>query len=165
MEEKDRDRLLKEYNRLEQWLMRLERMKDPETIDSIFFIPEEAQELENLIQRGNKRLYKIGKRLGLPEGPGLPWFQFYDMIVDSIKQYLPAKYQDYEVQIKMVEMDGHKVDVVKLWKEDSPKLPVLQIKEYVDQVENGADGYRVLGRMANDYKKLIHPEKKYQRDR
>ena len=54
---------------------------------------------------------------------------------------------------------------MKLWKEDDPKLPMLPIKEYENQVADGADGYCILGRMANDYKKLIHPVKKYQRER
>lgn len=54
---------------------------------------------------------------------------------------------------------------MKLWKEDDPKLPMLPIKEYENQVADGADGYRILGRMASDYKKLIHPVKKYQRER
>ena len=30
MEEKDRQRMEKEYNRLEQWIVKLERMKNPE---------------------------------------------------------------------------------------------------------------------------------------
>ena len=70
MEEKDRQRMEKEYNRLEQWIVKLERMKNPENMESIFFRPEEAHELEDLIKRGNRRLYKIGKRLGMPEEPG-----------------------------------------------------------------------------------------------
>lgn len=37
MEEKDRQRMEKEYNRLEQWIVKLERMKNPETMESIFF--------------------------------------------------------------------------------------------------------------------------------
>lgn len=165
MEEKDRQRLEKEYNRLEQWIAKLERMKDPEAIESVFFRPEEAHELEDLIKRGNRRLYKIGKRLGMQEGPGLPWFQFYDMITDSIKEYIPSKYQDYEIQIKTVEIEGQKLDVMKLWKEDDSHLPMLPIKEYENQVADGADGYRVLRKMANDYKKLVHPVKEYQRER
>lgn len=165
MEEKDRQRMEKEYNRLEQWIVKLERMKNPENMESIFFRPEEAHELEDLIKRGNRRLYKIEKRLGMPEEPGPPWFMFYDMITNSIKEYLPYKYQDYEVCIKTVEIEGQKLDVMKLWKEDDPKLPMLPIKEYENQVADGADGYCILGRMASDYKKLIHPVKKYQRER
>ena len=42
MEEKDRQRMEKEYNRLEKWIVKLERMKNPETMESIFFRPEEA---------------------------------------------------------------------------------------------------------------------------
>lgn len=165
MDEKERQMLQTEYNRLEKWLMNLERMKDSECIESIFFRPEEAAELEDVIKRGNRRLHKIGKRLGYPEGPGLPWFQFYDMIELSIRRYLPAKYQDYEVQIKTVEIEGQKTDVMKLWKEDDPGLPALQIGAYTEQVSNGADAYRILGRMASEYKKLLRPEKKRQMER
>lgn len=32
MEEKDRQRMEKEYNRLEQWIVKLERMKNPENM-------------------------------------------------------------------------------------------------------------------------------------
>jgi len=42
---------------------------------------------------------------------------------------------------------------------------MLPRKEYENQVADSADGYCILGRMANDYKKLIHPVKKYQRER
>ena len=45
MEEKDRQRMEKEYNRLEQWIVKLERMKNPENMESIFFRPEEALHL------------------------------------------------------------------------------------------------------------------------
>ena len=33
MEEKDRQRMEKEYNRLEQWIVKLERMKNPENME------------------------------------------------------------------------------------------------------------------------------------
>ncbi|MCI9077083.1 MAG: hypothetical protein HFH10_15150, partial [Dorea sp.] len=44
-------------------------------------------------------------------------------------------------------------------------LPALEIKKYADQVSDGADAWRMLGRMAKDYQKLICPEKKHQMER
>lgn len=162
MKEKERQKMQDEYDRLDLWIRKVEEFRDAESGYGIF-VP--TPELDDVLRRGYKRLGKLGRRLGIIENEGIPWFQFYDTIVDSISPYLPVKYQDYKVQIKTIRINGQKTDVMQLWKEGAPELPVLQIGEYTDRVVNGADEWRMLGKMANDYKKLICPEKRYQRER
>lgn len=165
MDTKERQMLQAEYDRIERWLENQKRFYNPECIENVLACPEKEKELEEHVKRAYRRLNKIGKRLGYPEGHGLPWFQFYDMIEYSIRQYLPAKYQDYEVQIKTVEIEGQRIDVMKLWKEDDPGLPALQIGAYTERVSDGADAYCILGQMASEYKKLLRSERKHQMER
>lgn len=121
--------------------------------------------MDEVLRRGYKRLGKLGHRLGINEREGIPWFQFYDMIKESVSQYLPVKYRDYEVQIKTVNIEGREEDVMRLWKEGAHKTPDLPIRGYTDCVVDGADPWKMLGKMADDYKKLLHPNRKYQQER
>ena len=162
MEEKARQKMQAEYDRLGQWISRLEEIRYAE---NSYGIDVTVAELDDAIRRGYKKLNKWGMRLGILEEMELPWFQFYEMITDSIQRYLPAKYHAYEVRIKMIETDGQKMDVFFLQKESSQALPELSIKEYTDRVADGADPERMLGKMADDYKKLIGREKKRQMER
>lgn len=157
MEEKERQRLRAVFDGLRQWIQDMETLRNVEGI--------ETPEMEDSLRRGRKKLEKLGKRLGLIERIGLPWFQFYELIENSMYEFLPEKYQDYHVRIETVMVNGRQEDVLCLWKEGRKKLPGMPIGEYTDRVGDGADPWRMMGKMAQDYKKLICPEKKHQRER
>ena len=68
MEEKERQRLQAVFDRLRQWIQDMETLRNVEGI--------ETPEMEDSLRRGRKKLEKLGKRLGLLDRIGLPWFQF-----------------------------------------------------------------------------------------
>ncbi len=162
MEEKDR--MWAEYDRLRRWIHHLENMISGERVGRLSFEPQELEKLEEMLKKGCQRLGQLRKRLGIAE-IGLPWFQFYEIVEDGFTQFLPEQYRDYKVQIGPVKRKGWIVDALQLEKEGAPDLPALEIKKYADQVSDGADAWRMLGRMADDYKRLICPEKKHQMER
>ncbi len=157
MEEKERQRLRTVFDGLRRWIQDMENLRNVEGI--------ETPEMEDPLRRGRKKLEKLGKQLGLLDRIGLPWFQFYELIENSMYEFLPEKYQTYHVRIETVMANGRQEDVLYLWKEGRKKLPGMPIGEYTDRVGDGADPWRMMGKMAQDYKKLICPEKKQQRER
>ena len=140
MEEKERQRLQAVFDRLRQWIQDMETLRNVEGI--------ETPEMEDSLRRGRKKLEKLGKRLGLLDRIGLPWFQFYELIENSMYEFLPEKYQTYHVRIETVMANGRQEDVLYLWKEGRKKLPGMPIGEYTDRVVDGADPWRMMGKMA-----------------
>ena len=121
MEEKERQRLQAVFDRLRQWIQDMETLRNVEGI--------ETPEMEDSLRRGRKKLEKLGKRLGLLDRIGLPWFQFYELIENSMYEFLPEKYQTYHVRIETVMANGRQEDVLYLWKEGLNIARKLKIME------------------------------------
>ena len=150
---KKREHMQAEYIRLNNLVCRLESMREAE---NSFGISVETPELDDVIRRVYKKISKLDRRLGIrAEEPGIPWFMFCEMIRTEIGRYFPAKYRGFQVYIKEREINGEKMDMFWLEKGGVKNMPVLSLKEYADEIGNGADEWRILKKVAADYKEMV----------
>ena len=148
MEEEYRHRLFQEHDRLFDWLEYLEKMIAAERIGIVFLEPQEIKQIEEMLKSGIQRLKKLEKCLEFNEVTRMPDFQFHEIVRMGLTEFLPEKYRNYKVWIGPVPRQGWTVYALQLQKEGAPYLPEMEIKEYVEQVSNRADAWRMLGKVA-----------------
>lgn len=159
MEEEYIQRLFQRRNRLFDWLDYLGKMIFEARAGTFSFEPREIKQIEGMIESSIQSLKSIEQRLDFNRVVGIQDFRFHEIVRIGLPEFLPDKYWDYQVWIGSVPKQGRMVYVLQLRKERAPKLPEMEIRQYVDQVSDYADAWRMLGTIADDYKELIYKEK------
>lgn len=80
--------------------------------------------------------------------------EFYQIIVERLRQYLPFGYQEYTIHINEVTFGERKYALLLLEKEGIKNMPVMSLEPYLDRVESDSDETAVLMDIALDYVRM-----------
>lgn len=76
---------------------------------------------------------------------------FYNAVRYGIKSYLPMGYKDYEIHIQEKRIAGEKIATFTLQRADAGKMPVVELDEYFERIQAGADPQQTIIDLAVDY--------------